>query len=101
MPEQNDYRVTLGSSVSVGVNGSDLVDDFSFYDVVVNLSDGDYPNFLEYSDERIYEFAVVLANESIEHIHESLLHIRDLLRQADEEAEVIDAHLNQEPDWEV
>ena len=101
MPEQDEYTVTLGLSTSVGVNGSVLIDDSCFHDVVVNLSEGDYPNFLEYGDELLYELSIALANEAVEHIYESLLHIRGLLRQANEEAEVIDAHLNQEPDWEV
>ncbi len=101
MPEQDEYAVTLGLSVSVGVNGSVMIDDSGFSDVRADLFEGDDPNFLEYSDESIYELAVALANESIEHIFESLLHNRDLLRQANEEAEVADAYLNREPDWEV
>ena len=101
MPEGNRFSVTLGLFTEVSDNGSVVMDDFGLDEIVANLYEGEYPDFLEYSDDTIYELAALLANESIERIVSHLLHYRTLLRQLRSEREAREMFVNEEPNWEV
>lgn len=98
-------RVVLGMRMQALMDIEDeeepsicLTDDEDMALVALRFTEVD---FVGSTDEALYYYAVDMANESVEEIYESLLRSRDLLREAREEADILEVCLNQEPNWVV
>ena len=97
-------RIILGLRVGVMADGRDgedsifLIDDDDLAGVVADLSEED---FITYTEEDIAVLSNSIGEEASVQVFGSLLLARDQLREATEEADVIEMYQNREPDWEL
>ena len=97
-------RIILGLRVGVMADGGDeepsifLIDDDDLAGVTADLSGED---FITYSEEDIAVLSSNIGEEVSAQVFGSLILARDQLREAIEEADVIEMYQNQEPDWEL
>ena len=75
-----------------------LIDDDDMEGVAADLTEDE---FITYTDEDLHHLALIMANETVGQIFESLLSARTQLRAAVEEVDTIEMFQNQEPDWEI